>query len=214
VSERTTNLVRPLPDQLADRIERAAQVFADNGLEATRIGQLADVTGIPRATLYYYFPSKQHILAHLLSRTLRRMTETLMTAAAVPGTGRERLSRLVLAHLRFIAEHGPTYRLLFSELGRAAPLVDIAAGVDVAILAPIRQALRDGHGDGSLQVDDVGAATSMVYGTVLVAGLQHLIVETGRDLDDHGLALFRTILSGISTHPTPHIEGDEHGGPA
>jgi AcrR family transcriptional regulator len=192
-----TNAIRPLPDELADRIDLAAPVFADNGLDATRIDDLAKATGIPRATLYYYFPGKEHILAHLLSRTLRQMTTKLSDVAAEPGTGRERLARLVREHLVFIGEHGPTYRLLFAELGRAASLVDIAAGVDLAILSPIRQALRDGNNDGSLRVDDVSAASSVVYGTVLVTGMQHLLLGNKGDLGDRAEAVSKVILRGI-----------------
>lgn len=199
----STNAIRPLPDELADRIDLAAPVFADNGLDATRIDDLAKATGIPRATLYYYFPGKEHILAHLLSRTLRQMTATLSDVAAEPGTGRERLARLVRAHLVFIGEHGPTYRLLFAELGRAASLVDIAAGVDVAILSPIRQALRDGHNDGSLHIDDVSAAASVVYGAVLVTGMQHLLLGTSGDLANRADAISNVILRGIGGQRKP-----------
>ena len=50
--DRSATAVRPLPDELADRIDLAAPVCADNGLDATRIDDLAKATGIPRATLY------------------------------------------------------------------------------------------------------------------------------------------------------------------
>ena len=170
-----------------------------NGLDATRIDDLAKATGIPRATLYYYFPGKEHILAHLLSLTLRQMTAKLAAAAAEPGTGRERLARLVREHLVFIGAHGPTYRLLFAELGRAASLVDIAAGVDLALVSPIRQALRDGQDDGSLDVADMSAAAAVVYGAVLVTGMQHLLVGGDRDLEDRAAALVEVIMRGIGT---------------
>jgi len=203
MNQQSTNAIRPLPDDLAERIDLAAQVFADNGLDSTRIEHLAKATGIPRATLYYYFPGKEHILAHLLSRTLRQMTVRLSAAAAEPGTGRERLARLVREHLVFIASHGPTYRLLFAELGRAASLVDIAAGVDLAIMSPIREAFRDGQRDGSLRVDDIGAATSIVYGAVLITGMQHLLVGSDRQLEDRAAALLDVILTGIGTTSKP-----------
>lgn len=194
-------VVRPLPDDLAERVDLAAAVFADNGLDATRIDELSKVTGIPRATLYYYFPGKEHILAHLLSRTLSQMTAVLTAAAAEPGTGRARLERLVREHLRFIASHGPTYRLLFGELGKAASLVDIAAGVDLAVLAPLRAALRDGAGDGSLRVEDVGVAASVVYGAVLVAGMEFLLVGGGRGIDERADAVLAVVLTGLTPDP-------------
>ncbi|MGY6501057.1 MAG: TetR/AcrR family transcriptional regulator [Acidimicrobiales bacterium] len=200
--QQSPSTVRPLPDELADRIALAAPVFADNGLDATRIDDIAKSTGIPRATLYYYFPGKEHILAHLLSRTLQQMTRRLSEVSAEPGTGRERLARLMREHLLYIGEHGPTYRLLFAELGRAASLVDIAAGVDLAILSPIRQALRDGNLDGSLRVDDVDAASSVIYGAVLVTGMQHLLVGGPADLGDRVAALSNVVLHGIAGEDT------------
>ena len=194
--------VRPLPDELVERIDLAAPVFADNGLDATRIAELARVTGIPRATLYYYFPGKEHILAHLLSRTLGQMTDRLTEAAELPGTGHERLTRLIRGHLVFISEHGPTYRLLFSELGRAAALVDIATGVDHAVQAPIRAALRDGIDDGTLRVNDIGAASSLVYGSVLVTGMQHLLLGSAIGLDEQADALIETLMGGLAPAET------------
>ena len=49
--DRSATAVRPLPDELADRIDLAARVFADNGPDATRIDDVAKATGIPRGTL-------------------------------------------------------------------------------------------------------------------------------------------------------------------
>lgn len=187
-----------MSDELADRVDRAAEVFAEHGLDATRIDELTKVTGIPRATLYYYFPGKEHILAHLLARTLSQMTSALDAAAALPGTGRERLERLAREHLRFISSHGPTYRLLFAELGKAASLVDIAAGVDRAIVAPIRSALRDGARDGSLCVEDVGAAAAVVYGSVLVTGMEFVFADGDPGVDDRANRMLAIVLCGLS----------------
>lgn len=197
------SVVRPLPADLVERVDRAAEVFADNGLDATRIDELAKVTGIPRATLYYYFPGKEHILAHLLSRTFAEMTVALDAAATAPGSGRDRLEGLVREHLGFIASHGPTYRLLFAELGKAASLIDIAAGVDRVILAPLRSTLRDGARDGSLSVDDVGAAASVVYGAVLVAGMEFLLVADDRSVQAWADAVLAIVLGGLAPNAGP-----------
>ena len=196
---RSFTAVRPLPDGLAERIDLAAAVFADNGLDATRVDDLAKVTGIPRATLYYYFPGKEHILAHLLSRTLGQMTARLTAAARLPGTGRERLTRILREHLSFIATHGPTYRLLFNEMGRVASLVDIAGGVELAIISPIRQALRDGEADGSMRVADLNVAAAAIYGAVLVTGMQHLLAGGRRSVDSRANALLDVIFNGLES---------------
>lgn len=189
---------RSVPPGLAERLDGAAQLFADRGLDATRIDEVARVTGVPRATLYYYFPGKEHILAHLLSRTLGEMATRLQEVHGQGGTGRQRLERLVREHLGFITSNGATYRLLVAELGKAASLVDIAAGVDRAVLEPLRSALRVGAADGSLRVDDVAAAASVVYGAVLVTGVQQLLAPDDRTCEARASAVLDVVLRGVA----------------
>ena len=205
--------VRPLPDDLAEKVGLAAEVFAEYGLDATRVDEVARVTGIPRATLYYYFPGKVHILAHLLSSTLADLTAQLESAAAGAGSGRERLERVIREHFGFIASHGSTYRLLFAELGKAASLVDVATGVDTAILAPLRTALRAGEEDGSLRVVDVPAAASVVYGAVLVAGMEYLLVAGDRGLDRRVTSMLQVVFEGLAPRPDDTevgVSGDDN----
>ena len=72
--------MRKIPRQISERLSAAADLFAEKGLNDSKIEDVAAVTGVPKATLYYYFPGKEHILAHLLSRTLRQMTVKLSAA--------------------------------------------------------------------------------------------------------------------------------------
>ena len=62
---------------------------------------------------------------------------------------------------------------------------------------------RDGHNDGSLHIDDVSAAASVVYGAVLVTGMQHLLLGTSGDLANRADAISNVILRGIGGKPTP-----------
>ena len=203
--------VRTLPSGLAERLALAADLFAEHGLEATRVDEVARITGIPRATLYYYFPGKEHILAHLLSSTLDDMAERIESAAAVPGPGRERLERVLREHLAFTASHGATYRLLFTELGRAASLVDIARGVDRAIRAPLRAVLQAGVDDGSLHVLDVHAAASVVHGAVLVSGLEQLLAPSDRTTDRTD-AILQVVFEGLGKERLDRrAEEEDHG---
>src|SRR5712691_7707331 len=91
--------MRAVPDGIAERLDGAARVFADHGFDQTRIEQLAEATGIPRATLYYYFAGKEDILAWLLRRMLAANAEAVARAAEGPGSARERLEAVVLAKL-------------------------------------------------------------------------------------------------------------------
>jgi len=45
--------MRKLPSKLASKLYGAAELIADRGLDATKIEDIAEATGIPKATLYY-----------------------------------------------------------------------------------------------------------------------------------------------------------------
>ena len=47
--------MREIPSQIADRLSAAAELFAERGLNDTKIEDIAAATGIAKATLYYYY---------------------------------------------------------------------------------------------------------------------------------------------------------------
>jgi TetR/AcrR family transcriptional regulator len=58
--------MRELPNGMRDELLNAAQLFADQGLDATKMEDIAATTGVPKATLYYYFKSKEDTIDLLL----------------------------------------------------------------------------------------------------------------------------------------------------
>jgi AcrR family transcriptional regulator len=72
--------VRTLPTAISSREAVIAETFATRGFEDTRMEDLAEATGVPKATLYYHFAGKEEILAWLLRSTL---AATLMHADRV-----------------------------------------------------------------------------------------------------------------------------------
>ncbi len=72
--------MRKVPRQIADRLPAAAALFAERGLNDTRIEDVAAMTGVPKATLYYYFAGKEDILAFLLEDLLHEIASEVTTA--------------------------------------------------------------------------------------------------------------------------------------
>ena len=62
--------MRTLPDGMREKVLVAAELFADFGLDATKMEDVAATTGVPKATLYYYFEGKEDILAFLFVEIL------------------------------------------------------------------------------------------------------------------------------------------------
>lgn len=179
--------MRRLPAALARQVYAAAEPIADNGLDQTKIEDIADATGVPKATLYYYFTGKEEILAFLLAEMLSLMEGHVAVAAAGPGSALDRLTAVVEAQFSVMFDHPAVCRALFGELGRAGRLPGIVAAIRSAFHVPVEQLLREGEADGSLRhLDDPTAAASAVFGAVTITALQYL-VEHDR-ADPHALA--------------------------
>ena len=190
--------MRVVPDGIAERLEAAAQVFADHGFDQTRIEQLAEATGIPRATLYYYFAGKEDILAWLLRRMLVEMAEAVAGAAAGSGTARDRLEGVLRAKLEVQARHPATCRALMADLGRAGRIPDIAAAIQAAFHQPVRRLLAEGEADGSLRpVGDPETTASAVYGAVTMAGAHYLVADYRLDPDRVAAEVTTFVLAGL-----------------
>ena len=67
----------------------AAPLFAERGLDGATMSDIAEVTGIPRATLYYYFEGKEAVFACMCGLVLDRFEEVISAALGEPGPAAE-----------------------------------------------------------------------------------------------------------------------------
>jgi TetR/AcrR family transcriptional regulator len=190
--------MREVPSSIAARLPAAAELFAERGVEHTKIEEIAGATGVPKATLYYYFAGKEDILAFLFRDTLRALADEVAIAVQSEGTARDRLIRVVRAQLSVMADQPAVCRALTGELGRAGRMPAIAAAIRQAYHAPVVQLLREGEADRSLAgVADADAAALMIFGAVTVTGLSHLVAGAAVDVDDASQALIAVLLDGL-----------------
>jgi AcrR family transcriptional regulator len=173
--------MRTVPDAMADKLMSTAGELVASW-DDVRIDDIAATSGVPRATLYYYFSSKEDVLAFLLRRMLDRLTESVADAddeaMAVP----ERLAAVVRAQLAHLAEYPATAQLLTSNLGKAGKLPDIAAAINASFHEPVRRLLVLGGAEGSIRPVDPELAATALYGAVTVVGLRCLVIEGGIDV--------------------------------
>ena len=97
--------MRELTDNIADALPKAAAVFAERGLDGTRMDDIVEATGVPRPTLYYHFSSKEEILAWLLQRLLRDLSIEIGGIVDRDEPARDRLRSIIAAYLQLFADH-------------------------------------------------------------------------------------------------------------
>lgn len=142
--------MRKIPAQISERLPVAAELFAERGLNDTKIEDVAATTGIAKATLYYYFAGKEEILAFLLEDVLQHVAHEVTAIVEAGGSAAQRLHAVISAQLRVMAQRPAVCRALIGELGRAARMPVIADMIGTAYFEPVETLLRAGAADGSL----------------------------------------------------------------
>jgi AcrR family transcriptional regulator len=97
-------------------IEAARALACESGLRAVQIALVAERAGVAAGTVYRYFPSKEDLVAAVVSDTAGRTVEAIRAAAAAaPGE----LSGLAAALVAFGAGTLRTRRLAFAMLAES-----------------------------------------------------------------------------------------------
>ena len=190
--------MRKVPRQIHERLSAAADQFAEKGLNDSNIDDVAAVTGVPKATLYYYFAGKEEILAFLLEDLLKDIAEAVNAIVHTDGTGAERLELVIRAQLRAMAQRPAVCRALIGELGRAARMPVIAEMINTAYQQPVEALLVAGARDGSLGEQPDARSTSIaLFGAVTINALMYLV--TDHHLDETAVAstLNAVIFDGL-----------------
>jgi len=170
--------VRQIPHSTAAKVMRAAELFADRGLDNTKVEDIAAATGIPQATLYYYFEGKEEILSYIFGVVLDAVAAAVNGVLEQPGTAAESLVRAIEAHLGVFAEYPKASQALHFDLGRAARRPEIAARTASAYIDPIAAILRAGAADGSLRpVADPQVTAVTLLGATSTAAIHALAID-------------------------------------
>jgi AcrR family transcriptional regulator len=196
--------MRKLPAKLASRLYGAAELIAERGLDGTKIDDIAEATGIPKATLYYHLDGKNGVLEFLLTDLLEMIAGEVGVAVATAEDARTRLEAAVAAQLGVMVEHPYLCRALVGDLGRATRLPDLAVALRTAFYEPIEQLLADGVADGSLRrVADPSAVAMGVFGAITVAGLSAAVEGPSQDppadATRFSAAICELVLEGLAT---------------
>jgi TetR/AcrR family transcriptional regulator len=192
--------MRPIPAHMEQKLMAAADLIAERGLDSTKMEDVAAATGIPKATLYYYFTGKEEILAFLFQKVLSEVQSAVTAAAQGPGDAAERLREVITAHLRVFSDYPTASQALQFDLGRAARLPEIASRVEASFIGPVMSLLRDGAGDGSLrQVSHPRAVAVALLGAVTTTGLNGVSPRRRGSVRDLADVLSDLVLVGLNS---------------
>ena len=96
-------------------LDAAAAVFKEKGLGATSVNDIAARMGSDRATVYYYYGSKQEIYYDLIRQAVEQIVAIAETVAVDPAPATVRLRQLFEETLDGFERHYPYLHLFIQE---------------------------------------------------------------------------------------------------
>jgi AcrR family transcriptional regulator len=188
---------------VAQIIDAAVALVAEQGLAAASMSQVAQRAGIGRATLYSYFPDVEHILLAWHDQEVERYHQALADELAAQPDASSAL-RLFITRLiqGFASDHGQELDASRVELSALSPDIQRQMGNATAKLASLlQQTLEQGISSGELRPDlNVQLTSGLIMRTATAAREQ---IGHGRaDIEQCADATIALLFGGIQAVPT------------
>ncbi|HBX78514.1 MAG TPA: hypothetical protein DEG43_12790 [Acidimicrobiaceae bacterium] len=133
----------PAPERRKQLLEKALEVFAQDGYHATSMNDIADAAGVTKPVLYQHFDSKRHLYLELLADIGAELREMIAkTTANAPGP-RQQIELGFDAYFRFVAQSHDSFTVLFGDNTRRDAEFAVAARAVEASIAEIVADLID-----------------------------------------------------------------------
>jgi AcrR family transcriptional regulator len=160
--------VRSFRDRLCHVAER---LFAERGMQAVTMRELARELGVSAMTPYRYFNDKEEILAAVRAAAFGRFATALERAAAIKGNARARANAVGRAYLDFAFSEPDAYKLMFDvnqpDTERFPDLVRAGGRARRTMAAYMKQLVAEGYLAGDPEI--LGQIFwAMVHGLVML----------------------------------------------
>jgi AcrR family transcriptional regulator len=148
----------------SEMIKAAALLFTQKGFEATTLTDIAEASGTERATLYYYFASKEEVLREAVGDVSQRNLDMVERVRASSLGAEERIALFVENTMRSYDENYPQVFLYIQQdmtkVGAtsdewARTMVRQSRAFEDALLGLIRDGVEDGTFRADLEVEIV-----------------------------------------------------------
>jgi TetR/AcrR family transcriptional regulator len=159
----------PSPE-LSRRLVAASEEILRPGRDL-RLEDVAGLVGSARATLYYYFSSRDDLVAFLLNEHVTAASEAIAQAAPAGEPPAERLRLAVSALVGFLGRQPGVCAGLLSFAGAAGQLGSVMAVKDAMLAAPFEEILSAGTQSGAFSAGDPADAANAILGAAMIATL-------------------------------------------
>jgi AcrR family transcriptional regulator len=175
---------QPAPSQSASIdskeavLDAAQKLISQYGYAGFSMRDLAQQSGLAKATLYHHFADKREIFLQVLHRDLTVVRDRLATAAATDGNCVTRLHNVAHAFFDLTKERG---MMLLSTLREASGLEcefwQLMRDYRDELQSPVVKLFSEGMAEGTIRKIDPDLATTSFFGILHVFTSRHLIMN-------------------------------------
>lgn len=97
-------------------MERAAQLFAEQGYGSVGISEVGEVAGLGRGALYYHIGSKEELLCDIMTNYMERLLANAEQIVATTSATKERIERLSKGFMATMFESRSAMTVCFREV--------------------------------------------------------------------------------------------------
>jgi AcrR family transcriptional regulator len=160
-----TSEATSISESKAHIMAQARKLFAAHGYRGVSIRQVAEASGLAKASLYHHFKDKRDLYFQVLEMDAAELVVALEQASQVGVTARERFFNITQAYVSTLTTGDSLIPLAFREF--AVPGQDIYDFVERwrdPLLHPIRHVIEDGIAQGELREVEPDLATHCLFG--------------------------------------------------
>lgn len=183
-------------------IKAAAEVFRVKGFSDTSLHDISGIIGVDRASLYYYFDSKEQLFRAVILESTEDVVARAQIISRGPGTGRARLTEVITHIVNSFNHHYPSLHVFVQEdMRRVRSRNDPDAGAEQRRLAELadqymatlQDLIREGIDTGEFRHLSDPRVTALVIQGAL--NWMHRWFTPGNEVETAGVAdVFVTIL--------------------
>jgi len=181
-------------------LEQAALLFHTNGISETSVSDIAAAAGLDRATVYYYFPNKEAIVAEVVRDAVIQSSSAIAAIANSDLAPADKLRQMIVTSMQLFDRHYPHLLVFLREdMARSVPesflqwLMQNQQDSATLWRGVIAEGLDSGVFDTSLGVDTL---LSAVLGALLWVARRYQ-PDAGVDPEETGTGVARLLINGL-----------------
>ena len=168
-------------------VDVARQLFAQNGIEATTMNDIAIASKKGRRTLYTYFKNKDAVYYAVIEGELDRLSEKMDEVATMSISPEQKVLVLIYTHLNMIKETVARNGSLRAEFFRNIWMVErVRKAFDNDERELFIKVLQEGCDKGKFRIENVELMADIIHYCVKGLEVPYIYGRLGRGLTEAG----------------------------